>query len=108
MSEYMADKSDSYEDELRRNFERQYGPGVKTPNISGVPIQSQPIAARIAELSKIVAETGHQLTDARSQFQAASIRKGEAEQDFAEAAENLMRAIQEHREGPPPGVLYQP
>jgi hypothetical protein len=71
-------------------------------------VPTQPIAARIATLAQQVTEAAQMLVEARTRHYEANIRRSKCEAEFAQVTEALMHAINEHREGTPENVPYQP
>jgi hypothetical protein len=114
MSE-MHDKMQAYEDEVKR-MRNTYGPdaeiprnpyGNLTPNHPiGAPLNARPVTERIAELGKRVAEASRMLSDARGTQRDAAEHLHKCELSFAQLADELTKALHEHREGTPEGVPY--
>jgi hypothetical protein len=114
MSE-MHDKMQAYEDEVKR-MRNTYGPdaeiprnpyGNLTPNHPiGAPLNARPVTERIAELGKRVAEASRMLSDARGAQRDVTDHLRKCELSFAQLADELTKALLEHREGTPEGVPY--
>jgi hypothetical protein len=98
-----------HDQEVRR-MRDTYGQDAETPKspygslTTEVPVQ--PVAGRIADLCKQIADVSHALALARSRHQEATELRLEAEVEFGRVADELTRAIQEHREGTPENVPY--
>ena len=104
----MNDEMSKYEAEVNRMRER-YGEGAETPLTPRVnAVIAQPVQERIADLSKRLTEAGHMLAEARSRFAEARARKDKSEKMFLQIADDIMRAINEHREGTAEGGVYPP
>jgi hypothetical protein len=97
--DYMAD--------LKQQRER-YGEPAEGPSLLRDRVTTQPIAARISDLATQVADAAHRLEEARVQSRLAGEQRSKCEVLFAQASEALMQAINEHREGTPENVPYQP
>lgn len=72
------------------------------------PLKRQTLAARIEDLANQAAVVSRELTEAREAYQRAALVREQATKRFISVTESLFQAIQEHREGPPENVPYQP
>lgn len=109
----MAEVTTAYPyDEVKR-MRAEYGETAEVPRAplgatAGMLKVQQPIADRIADLSKQVAEAAMRLSEARSRHREVSDQRSKSEVEFAQVADDLLRAIHEHREGTPEKEPYQP
>lgn len=70
------------------------------------PTLGPTIQARIADLGKQIGEAGLQLAEARLRHRESRANQAKCEVAFAQIADELAKAINEHREGVPEGVPY--
>lgn len=93
--------------EIKRQYAAQVSDQYGVNRIIGAPTPlNATVNHRIAELAKQVTEAGHQLEEARGRYREAVHHKERCEKAFAGISQELMQAIQEHREGTPEGVPY--
>jgi uncharacterized protein YqgV (UPF0045/DUF77 family) len=109
----MVDLRSDYDSEQgSKRMRDPYGETAEVPRtpigVTAGMLKGQPIAARIADLSKQVAEAAHMLSEARTQYERAALTKSKLEMEFSRVAEAMTQAINEHREGTPETVPYQP
>jgi hypothetical protein len=103
----MAELKADYRAEIRAMRDR-YGETAEVPSPLRDRVATQPIAARIADLAQQAAEAAHMLNEAREQSRKAGAQRATCEARFAALADDLIRAITEHREGTSENVPYQP
>jgi hypothetical protein len=96
-----------YVADLKQQRER-YGETAEEPSGLRNRVPTQPIAAKIATLAQQVTEAGQMLSEARSRHFEAAAHRSKCEAAFAQVTEALIHAINEHREGTPENVPYQP
>jgi hypothetical protein len=114
-------KMRAYEEEVAR-MRSQFGEQAEMPSSPRTPYGTlgspiglrgpgapvMPAPQRLAELCNQLTKAGQGLAEARGRYSEARENRDVAERTFALLADQLMGAIQEHREGTPEGVPYQP
>jgi hypothetical protein len=104
----VTDLKDDYGAAVKRLYDRHdvmaEGPGRP----GDLRVRTQSIAAKIATLAQKATEAADLLEEARVRHHTASGHRSKCEAAFAEAAAGLIQALNEHREGTPENVPYQP
>jgi hypothetical protein len=108
----MAELTADYRAESKTMRDR-YGETAEVPRTpigatAGMLKGQQPIAARIATLAQQVTSAADLLDEARVRHRTAGEHRAKCEAQFAQAREELVRAMNEHGEGTPENVPYQP
>jgi len=104
---YHAEQAQGAEQGKRYAGEPSTATGDLRVGMLGPTPPLKPVAARIEDLARQLADVANALTAARRDYDAASQAKAAAGAAFSALSEQLLTVIQEHREGTPEGGSYQ-